>query len=609
MVDGPSAAVSLEVVDLDKTSDITAHAATLQASLDLAHGPLLRAALYRFGPGEPGRLLIVIHHLVVDGVSWRVLVEDLAAAYEQAGGAVRLPPKTSSFQAWADQLAAYAQSNALLDELPHWREAAQASASLPIDHPADPGANTVASQREVVVTLAPAATQALLTEVPKAYGTQISDALLAALGLALSVWSGELRQRIDTEGHGREGLFATLDVSRTVGWFTSIYPVALDMRGLEAPGALLASVKEQLRQTPHNGIGYGLLRHLGPEAARAELSDQRPAGVLFNYLGQFGVSATASLFATADEPHGPDFGPGNRRSHLLGVNGFIAEGRLSVSFSYSDRLHLPATIERLASAFMEALRGLIAHCRRPEAGGLTPADMPLARLSPARLDHVLATVGVPNTRAARERVEAIYPLSPLQQGLLVLCAQFPEQHLYFNQFSYLLHGDLRCRPLRAGLADGAGAPPHPAHRLCVGGARPAGAGGAARSAAAGERSWTGASCRRPRQHAGTAATFLEEDHRSGFDLRQAPLLRLTLIAPADRPRRLVWSYHHILLDGWSVPLLFNEILSLYDGLPARRGPGAPAAAALWRLYRLAPAAGAYGGGAGLARAAGRLRHT
>jgi hypothetical protein len=257
---------------------LAAAVAEFHASLSLEDGRLVRAVLIEMGAGEPGRLLLVIHHLVVDGVSWRVLLEDLQAAYTQLqrGADIVLPPKTTSFKEWAERLAAYARSDTPRDELAYWLADDPAThARLPLDRL--DGENVLAAARSVSVTLGVEETRALLREVPQAYRTQINDVLLAALVQAIGQWTGDRTLLVDLEGHGREDLFADVDLSRTVGWCTSIFPVRLDLSEADGPGAALKAVKEQLRRVPRRGIGYGLLRHLAGDAEISARLEARPA--------------------------------------------------------------------------------------------------------------------------------------------------------------------------------------------------------------------------------------------------------------------------------------------------------------------------------------------
>jgi amino acid adenylation domain-containing protein/non-ribosomal peptide synthase protein (TIGR01720 family) len=356
---------------------IEAAARNLQAGLNLEHGPLLRVAYFDLGPGRPGRLLLVIHHLAVDGVSWQILIEDFQSLYQQfsRGLPVHLPPKSSSFRQWARRLSAYAASQAARDELDYWLAV---SAGVHAQPPVDlPGAdNTEESVESVVVTLEPEETGALLRDVPYAYRTEINDALLAALSFALADWMHAGAWQIDLEGHGREDLFDDLDVSRTVGWFTSVYPVRLEPMSGMGPGAALQTVKERLRRIPRRGVGYGILRYLGDEMARTRLAASPRAAISFNYLGQIDRALGGETsFGLAPESSGPDRSPRNRRSYLLDIIAGVVEGRLQVEWLYSANLHHRATIAGLADRFITALRELIAHCQAPDAGSYTPADV------------------------------------------------------------------------------------------------------------------------------------------------------------------------------------------------------------------------------------------
>ncbi|HKH45402.1 MAG TPA: non-ribosomal peptide synthase/polyketide synthase [Thermoanaerobaculia bacterium] len=344
-------------------------AAALQASFDLSAGPLTRLCLFdvpQGGAGQPARLLWVTHHLAVDGVSWRVLLEDLEGAYRQAARGVRpaFPPKTTSFQEWARRLAERAGSGELARELAHWRETAQVPVPhLPVDFPA-PGGNLVRDEATVSFELSVEETADLLQTLPSVYKNRIDEALLSALVRALAGWTGSPRLRVDLEGHGREPLFDDLDVSRTVGWFTSLYPVVLEA-GDAGPGAALVSARERLRAVPGRGIGYGLLRSALEEAPAAE--------ILFNYLGQ--VDATLdehSLFRPSSASAGPSRSPRAHRSHLLEIGGLVADGRLRITLTYGSRTHRRETAERLAAAYAGALRELIQHSREGKEVFIVP---------------------------------------------------------------------------------------------------------------------------------------------------------------------------------------------------------------------------------------------
>ena len=367
-------------------------AAKLQSSLDLSGGPLMRVALFDLGSDRPARLLLVIHHLAVDAVSWRVLFEDLYTAYQQLehGRAVEWPPKTTSFQQWSRRLVEYAQSEPLRREAGYWLSTAEAPlTSLPVD--LNGGRNTVASARQVTVVLTYEETQELLREVPKAYNTQINDVLLTALALTLARWTGNETLLLEMEGHGREALFQEVNLSRTVGWFTSLFPVLLKLEQTDDEVAALRAVKEQLRRIPNRGVGFGVLKYLCEDAEVARGLGALPrAEVIFLYLGQYGQEqgVGAAPFSPATESAGENQSPEGERSHLLECTAQVVGGRLSLSLGYSENIHHAGTVERLADEVASTLRSLIE--QRHSSAAYTPSDFPETGLNQSDLDEILA---------------------------------------------------------------------------------------------------------------------------------------------------------------------------------------------------------------------------
>ena len=246
-------------------------------------------------------------------------------------------------------------------------------------------------------------TGALLREVPKAYRTRVTEVLLTALGMALSGWTGEESWLVDVEGHGREELDSTLNLSRTVGWFTTIYPVRLS--AVAEPGAALRAMKERLRGIPSHGLGYGLLRYVGDESARAGLSGLSASEVSFNYLGEFDQSLAAAGFRWRSEASGASRSQAALRRYVLEVQGMVLDGQLQVTWTYSSALHRRSTVEGLAQAYASALESLIAHCVSPDAGGYTPSDFPHADLKQGDVDSILLEMGTPD-RASEQSSSA-----------------------------------------------------------------------------------------------------------------------------------------------------------------------------------------------------------
>ena len=374
----------------EQSAAIEAEAAVVQASLHLSEGPLLRVVYFELGAGRAGRLLLVCHHLVVDGVSWRILLADLQEAYRAlaAGEAMQLAPKSSSFQQWSQALTEYASSAAVAAQAEYWLRAERERVrSIPRDYA---GENLVHGTSVVVESLSREETEALLQEVPGVYHTQINEVLLSGLALALGQWTESRVVLVDVEGHGREQINERVDVSRTVGWFTTIYPVLLEVAGnRDEVGEVVKQVKEQVRSIPGQGLGYGVLRYLGNEEVAKRLRELPHAEVSFNYLGQMDrVLPEDTVFGAAPESSGPYRGSSGRRMYLLEINAMIAGGRLQVSWSYSSQIHRQETIAALATAYVQSLRAIIEHCTSEEAGGYTPSDFPLAQLDKDKLEKL-----------------------------------------------------------------------------------------------------------------------------------------------------------------------------------------------------------------------------
>jgi len=340
------------------------------------------AALFALGGGRSA-LLLHAHHLVVDMVSWRILLDDLATAYGQLerGEAAALPAKTTSYRAWAEHLEAYAGTPGARRQLAAWTRIADLPRTpLPADLPA--GEDTRVADRTLTRTLGREWTRALLRDVPRRHRAQVHHALLAALGRAVAGWTGSGGVLVAVEGHGREPLFDGVDLSRTVGWFTALAPVHLDVRAAEAPGAALARVRDALDALPDRGLGHGVLRHLSRDAEVAAAIRALPEPeVTFNYLGQLDQSFSGdALLAPSGWSAGRQVSQRNGRFTGLYVSAPVLRDELRVSFGYSAARFHAETIEALAERFAGALSALVED----------RATFPNANLSPEDLGRVLA---------------------------------------------------------------------------------------------------------------------------------------------------------------------------------------------------------------------------
>jgi natural product biosynthesis luciferase-like monooxygenase protein/amino acid adenylation domain-containing protein/non-ribosomal peptide synthase protein (TIGR01720 family) len=543
---------------------LASHAARVQAGLGL-EGPLAHAVLYEAGLEVPSRLLLTVHHLAVDVVSWRILLEDLLTAYQQlrSGEQVRLPPKTTSFQQWAERLDGFAQSPALREEAAYWLGLPWTRAArLPVDGPG--GANTVSSERKLEVSLEAAETQALLQRGLRVWRARIEEVLPGALAEALRRETGVSCLAVDMEGHGREELVDGVDLSRTVGWFTSLYPVLLETREGGAPGWLPA-IKETLRRVPRRGVGYGLLRYLTRDTALAEQLRTLPvAEVSFNYLGPLDATLPEGApLALVDEPVGPAHSPSAPRSHLLSINAFILEGRLRVSWAYSEALHQRETIERLARGMAEVLRELAAAGASEGAGALAPSDFPLVSLSQASLRALMDRL-VPGVAAREGDIEDIYPLAPLQREMLARQLESAGSGAYLVQVSCELEGALDTAAFVGAWREVVAR--HPILRTAFvweGLEEPLQVVLRAAPLSLREEDWRGVP---GEEREARLSEWLARELRREFEPSRAPLLRLTLLRLGKRTWRFVFGCSHLVMDGWSMPRIVRELFTRYEAL-------------------------------------------
>ncbi|WP_328692161.1 non-ribosomal peptide synthase/polyketide synthase [Streptomyces caniferus] len=550
--------------------------------LDPESGAVLELVWFDGGSDRSGWLLVVAHHLVVDGVSWRILLPDLAAAWETAaaGGTPELAPVGTSLRRWAQLLLAEGQDPERATELDLWTGI--------LDHPDPrlgaerlrPARDTRATARYLSVTLPTELTHTLLTEVPEKFQAQINDVLLTGFALAVARWrerngwGDERSVLVDLEAHGREEIAEDIDLSRTVGWFTSIHPVRLDpgavdagqaFAGGAAAGTALKHIKEQLRGIPDNGLGYGLLRYLNPDTAGLLAQYDAPQ-IGFNYLGR---THSAALSAPSAGP--ADGWRGESRmdarvvasddgmpfAHSLEVSAVTRESgdgpRLNATVSWPDALFAPDQIQDLLDTWTEALHALAARAGTAPSGGLTPSDLPLVQLTQTEIDELEARPG---------GVEDVLPLSPLQEGLLfhaLYADSGPD--VYAMQMAVDLEGPLDVDALRN--AGQALLERHPNLRAWFH-RRPGGQ--AVQVIQSRVRlAWDEVDLTAQDEATRRAelARLTDEARNQRFDLATPPLVRFVLIRlGADRHRLLILK-HHIVLDGWSMPLFLRDLVTLY----------------------------------------------
>ncbi|WP_323123645.1 non-ribosomal peptide synthetase, partial [Burkholderia alba] len=543
--------------DLVSMEDLEAACDRIQSSLDIERGPIWRVGY--FEAREETRLLIAIHHLSVDGVSWRVLLEELQTSYEQAerGEPVMLPTPSMSWRSWVRAARRYARSDAVQSESSWWQQALAALEAAP-DLPLRPAADTrVVDSGLIEWTLDARRTRELLHNTSKAYRTRVDELLLAALAQTLGAWSGAPDIAVELEGHGREDVIDDADLSRTVGWFTSRFPVALPATPA-APGDALVAVKERVRAVPHKGLHWGWLD--------AKPARRRPA-VSFNYLGRFDQSLDpASRFAFSAERAGRSLGDGARLDYALDLNGLVTGEELLLRWRFDPARIDRDAVQQLVAAFDRAVDAMIAHCAAA-APGATAADFPLSGLDQAQLRALdLPLAGIAD----------IYPATPLQQGLLYHSELQQGQGVYVNQLQLTLGGRLDASLLRD--AWQAAIARHDMLRTRFEWRH----GEAAlqiveRDAVLpfGVHDWRDAA-----DYDARLAAWRAADLADGIDPARAPLMRVNVFRRPDGSFDLVRTHHHVLTDGWSGARLLAEVFDDYEqslraGRATRTAAGSP----------------------------------
>ena len=547
--------------------------AELHRSLNLSHGPLMRGLLILRGPECPGRLFLAAHHAAIDVVSWRILLDDFDALHRQLeeGHSLRVAPETASFRQWAQRLVEQAALPDVLDEAAHWlRLGGIETAILPRD--GHGGENTVASADVAQVSLTRDVTTSLLSVARGALQCRVDEVLLAAVTCGIARITGRQSILIDVESHGRDSPFASLDLSRTVGWFATLYPVQLTLpAGLLDYPEILGTIKRQLRQIPHGGHGYGLLRYLSPDdRLRTRLAGMPRPELIFNYVGQIdrGWEGYGGWFRTI-RSFGLSRADAARRPYALELDLSVVQGELIMQWTYSRHLHSRRAIDRLAQACAEELAAFVEHSPRADNDRMfTPSDFPAARLDQNELESVSGEIPM-SARAALDAIEDIYELTPIQQGLLFHSLYEPGWGVYVEQVLCAIRGDIDGARLRR------------AFELVV------------QRHAVLRTSYHWQGFKKPLQVVMKKVTvpwttadwrlypgveqrrrmdaYLDEDRRRGFALDQAPVLRCALLQLSDKSYRLLWTFHHLLLDGWSLAIILGDLFRIYEALPAEQG--------------------------------------
>jgi amino acid adenylation domain-containing protein/non-ribosomal peptide synthase protein (TIGR01720 family) len=564
-IEVPLETIHLETSEKDKLeleARIQSEADRIQASIDIHRGPLVKIGLFKTPYGD--HLLIVIHHLVVDGISWRILLEDISIGYRQAaaGKDIQFPAKTHSFKRWAEELNAYSCSGKLLREYNYWKEIC-ASGIRELSPAVKGETGKLKDYYRYSIELSEKESRLLLNDVHRAYNTEINDILLTALGLAIRDSFAIKKVMIKLEGHGRENICPHIDISRTVGWFTSQFPVLLEVHESENQlanedsrlSSHIKHIKESLRNIPNKGIGYGILRYISelPEPDREALKIEPEIG--FNYLGQFDEDLTGAGVGKSPYSTGNSRSPQSQPPHKININGMVVNRKLNFTISGDINRFNRQQIKSFAHCFKHNLQKIITHCRKIKETRYTPGDYDAKGLDFAELTAMVRHFG-------KNNISKIYNLSPMQEGMLFHYLLDPQQQAYLVQLVFLLEGVMDaalCKKSYRQLVD-----QYDVFRSAL----------------------VYKNIKQPRQlvlkqretvfnyHDITNAAdinksledIIGKDHQRGFHLTDDPLIRFNLIKTHQDKYTLILTFHHIIMDGWSTNLLMKDFITIYQRL-------------------------------------------
>lgn len=548
-----------DIEESEANKEVLKQTQSLQRSFDLDQGSMLRVAYFKLDQNQDDILFLCAHHLIVDAVSWQIILNDLQTAYQHhlSGETIHLPLKTTSFKYWSDRLTQYSndlygnnEATEILPEHEYWQSVVRDIEPLRKDND---GENLEGSAKTYSTSLETEETKLLLNKVPPAYRTQILDILLTALNQVLGEWNNHNECLVNVEGHGREDIFSDVDLSRTVGWFTSLYPMRLGTDFGEHLGSSIKHVKEQLRNVPHNGLDFGIWRYSKGNKSRI----LPEAEISFNYLGQ-----VSQAFSGNDtfEPIDQNLGlmgdlrdPNSERPHLIDIVAMVNDDELKIDWSYASEIYNQSTIEYLATNYTLVLRAIIKHCVDEGYVGITPSDYPLSQLSQEEMDTALGSV---------KDIEDIYPLSPMQEGLMFYSLMDPESGVYMEQMTCSISSEIDSKAFKSAwisviqhyenlassfIWEGVKKPIQVLRKLS--------------DIELTQEDWGALS---PSEQDRKLKDKIHSSRLQKYSLDKAPLMNFHLIRLGDEHYQFIWNYHHLLIDGWSLGLVIKEVLLCYE---------------------------------------------
>nr|WP_269724296.1 amino acid adenylation domain-containing protein [Bacillus thuringiensis] len=539
--------------DKDYINTINMLVDQIQQGMDLENGILIKLGLFKTVDGD--YLLMSVHHMVIDGVSWRILLEDLEKIYRfvENDEEIIVPTKTTSYKEWTRKLMEFANGEEIKKELDYWIDVEKTEvAEIPRDF--KKSESTFGESKTITVNITRELTEKLLRKANTAYHTQINDLLLCSLAMAIEAWSGNNKILISLEGHGRENILKDVLIDRTIGWFTSLYPVILDVKHNEDIAYCIKKTKEYLRRIPNKGIGYGILKYLTALENKKNMHFKLKPEIGFNYLGEF-TEHNQEIFCYSELSSGTSVSLSNKKLNPIEINGWVIKGQLNLEFNYSTKEFKDETIEKLTELYIDKLVSVIEHCEHKEYPEKTPSDYGDKDLSIEDLNKILFS---------GKEIEKIHSLTPMQNGMLYHSLLDPYSQAYFEQIIFSLEGKLDIQKLNQ------------AFNMLI------------------EKyeilrtaffykdiSMFKQTVLRERNvtiHYEDISKFKEvdkedyieclkyKDRNNRFNLTNDCLIRVFIIKEHSDKYKLLFSFHHIIMDGWCMSLLMNDIINIYKSL-------------------------------------------
>ncbi|QQP77975.1 amino acid adenylation domain-containing protein [Bacillus sp. TK-2] len=525
-------------------------ATNIQKEMDIKEGKLVKLCIFKSDEGD--HLLIAIHHLVVDGVSWRILLEDLETLYSQLekGEKLEIGFKTDSYKEFASKLKAYSVSRELMKEREYWTSISKENVQF-IPKKKEITKNNFENSSTVSITLDKELTTSLLRNTNRAYNTEINDILLTALAVGTRELTGKYKLKVNMEGHGREDVIENFEINRTVGWFTTMYPVLLDIGNENELSTNIKTVKETLRKIPNKGIGYGVLKHLAKDKG---FMNEEKAPISFNYLGELDQDINRREFSASKWSIGETVGKKINRNTSIEMNSMVLNGELVIHTTFNKLEYSEKMIKDLNQKYKESLEMIINHCANKVEPDQTPFDYGDINITLEELEEI-------KEKYNGFIIEKIYPLANMQKGMLFHALEDKNSSMYFEQIVMDIKGTVdvdileksfntimrRHEILRAAfeyeLVE------EPRHVIL-------------QDRKVGFKYYD-IQDESIEQKTKFIENYLQNDKQKGFNLSEDTLMRISLIQMNQDSYKLVWSHHHILLDGWCLGIILGELFDVY----------------------------------------------